>query len=54
MDLYVCDFAICDVGMKIVIWSGIEEREKIGSFSCFFCILIEENLVHNSNIVIFQ
>ena len=40
MDLYVCGFAICDVGMKIVIWLGIEDGEN-GSFSLFFCILMK-------------
>ena len=30
MDLYGCDIEICDIGMKIVIWSGNYDKENSG------------------------
>ena len=47
MDLYVCDFAICDVGMKIVIWSGIEDRENNSFIFFCFCFLIKYRPIWN-------
>ena len=36
-DLCVCDFAICDIWMKIGFWSGTKDREN-GSCRCLFVL----------------